>query len=205
MRSIEKKELIISWITISVAFASVWSGIFQFDEFIHFLPISFVAVGTGFIFHELAHRTVAKHYGCLAEFRMWKEGLILALVLPIITFGRFFFAAPGAVYIYGPHLTRRENGIISLAGPLTNTIVAIVFLTILFLLPNTLMFPYVKDLCLGVAHLNLWFAFFNLIPIPPLDGSKVISWNPIVWGLAFFPLSIYTFLPYLKISAHMWV
>ena len=50
MRSIEKKELIISWITISVAFASVWSGIFQFDEFIHFLPISFVAVGTGLYF-----------------------------------------------------------------------------------------------------------------------------------------------------------
>lgn len=190
MRSVEKNELLISWITISIAFAFVWSDIFRLDEFVHFLPMSFVAVGTGFVFHELAHRTVARHYGCLAEFRMWKEGLMLALILPVITLGRFFFAAPGAVYIYGPHLTRKENGIISLAGPLTNIIVAFAFITFLFLFPSNFVFPYIRELIASVAYLNLWFAFFNLIPFLPLDGSKVFSWNPLVWSLTFLPLFV---------------
>jgi Zn-dependent protease len=31
------------------------------------------------------------------------------------------------------------------------------------------------------TYTNLYLAFFNMIPIPPLDGSKVISWNFPVW------------------------
>jgi len=33
---------------------------------------------------------------------------------------------------------------------------------------------------IGVA-INAWLALFNMLPIGPLDGSKVLSWNPIVW------------------------
>lgn len=190
MRSVEKKELIISWITISVAFAFFWSDILRLDEFARFLPISFFAVGTGFVFHELAHRTVARHYGCFAEYRMWKEGLLLALILPIISLGHLFFAAPGAVYIYGPHLRRKEHGIISLAGPLTNIIIALLFLFAAGFIEASgfLPTPYLIKLLLSTASLNLWFAFFNLIPLPPLDGSKVFIWNPLVWAVLFFPL-----------------
>jgi Zn-dependent protease len=32
------------------------------------------------------------------------------------------------------------------------------------------------------AMINLQLAFFNLIPFPPLDGSKIVRWNPALWG-----------------------
>ena len=126
MNDKERNDLIISWFTLSVAFAFILGRNFlNLEEFSSFLPISFIAVGTAFIFHELAHRQVAKHFGCHAEFRAWKIGLIASIALPLLTMGRFLFAAPGAVYIYGPHITRKQNGLISLAGPATNIVLAV--------------------------------------------------------------------------------
>jgi Zn-dependent protease len=190
MKSREAKELIISWVTISIAFSYFGSNFLDLGDFLYIFPISLVAVGTGFIFHELAHRAVAKRYGCLAEFRMWSTGLLLALVLPIISAGTLFFAAPGAVYIYGPHITRKENAMISLAGPLINIIVGALFFIIYMIMQPAVIAPYLLRLLERVAVLNLWFAFFNLIPVPPLDGSKIMLYNPTIWAILFFPLFI---------------
>ena len=121
----ERNELIISWLTITAAFSMVISDFFSILDLPTALLISSVGVGTGFILHELAHKYVAIHYGAHAEFRMWQSGLILAIILPIVTFGQFLFAAPGAVYIYGTNISREQNGIISLAGPFTNVAIAI--------------------------------------------------------------------------------
>jgi len=185
MRSQEAQELIISWLTISIAFSYYGGKLANIGNFFHVLPISLVAVGTGFIFHELAHRAVARHYGCYAEFRMWTLGLVLALVLAI-TFN-FVFAAPGAVYIYGPNLSRKQNAKISLAGPLTNILVAIIFFAIFFLTGSNAN-TYLGLLLSNVALINLWFAFFNLLPMWPLDGSKIIAYYPWLWVILFLPL-----------------
>ncbi|WP_211259700.1 site-2 protease family protein, partial [Thermococcus celericrescens] len=34
------------------------------------------------------------------------------------------------------------------------------------------------------ATVNLWLAFFNLLPFPPLDGSKVVRWNAGYWAVS---------------------
>ncbi len=193
MRAKERNDLLISWVTISIAFAFMLGpGLLNVVDFATFLPISFVGVGTAFVFHELAHRQVARKFGCHAEFRAWTYGLIIALVLPIITFGRFLFAAPGAVYIYGPNLTRKQNGIISLAGPATNIIVGIAFLSaFIYSLAFLHLTPYILEMLATVARINLFLALFNLIPFPPLDGSKVIMWDVKIWALVFFPLLLF--------------
>ncbi|MFH1235182.1 MAG: site-2 protease family protein [Candidatus Diapherotrites archaeon] len=192
----ERNDLLISWFTISIAFAFVLGpGLLNAVDFLYFLPISFVAVGTAFIFHELAHRQVARHFGCYAEFRAWTWGLVLAIALPLLTFGRFMFAAPGAVYIYGEHITRRQNGLISIAGPATNIVIGLVFLAVWFYARLSMdLDPYIVELFITVAQINFFLAFFNLIPVPPLDGSKVIAWNAAVWAAAFFPLFYVFFL-----------
>ena len=145
--------------------------------------ISLIAVGSGFIFHELMHRTVARKYGAWSEFRAWYEGLILGFILKLI-FGATFLA-PGAVYIYKDYLTPEENGKIALAGPLTNVALAFVFF-IMYLMSH----PFSLLFWVGLwgYKINLFLAGFNMLPIPPFDGEKVLKWNPIIWAIVGVPL-----------------
>jgi Zn-dependent protease len=176
----EKTDLIISWITLSIAFALVINPIFlDITSLILSLPIAFVAVGTGFVFHEIAHRQAARHYKFHSEFRMWKEGLFFAIGIAVISGGQFIFAAPGATYFFGNNVTLKQNGIISAAGPIINIILGLI-LTLIGLL---ILDPFFKLIFVYSALINYWFALFNLIPIYPLDGSKIFRWNPKVWVL----------------------
>ena len=172
----EIRDLVISTFAISLIFAWYGRGIPAINiYFIINLLIILIAVGSGFILHELAHRTVARHFGAWSEFKAWYEGLALALVLKVIL--GFTFIAPGAVYIYKEYLTTRENGLISIAGPLTNIALAFIF----YILP-------IPEISYIGYHVNIFLAAFNMIPIPPLDGSKVLSWNPLVYGIVAVPL-----------------
>jgi Zn-dependent protease len=74
---------------------------------------------------------------------------------------------------------RRGVLIVSIAGPVANILLALVS-GILFRI--TVMGPAMADafgplqlVLLSIASINLYLAFFNLIPIPPLDGSGVVS------------------------------
>lgn len=192
MNSKELGDLIISWLTLSAAFALVLSrGFLNIFSLIVAFPIAAIGVGTGFVFHELAHRQVARHFGAHAEFRAWKTGLLFAILLPLITFGRFLFAAPGAVYIYGPHLSIRENGIISVSGAVVNILVAISFFGLsLLLVPNSLAWI----IAIWGLKINFFLAWFNLLPLFVLDGAKVFAWNKTVWAVAFVIATIGAFI-----------
>lgn len=198
MNQREINDLLISWLTISLAFAWIGARILSpggTAEFISQFTIILIAVGTGFVLHELAHKYVAIHYGAHAEFRAWKEGLIFAVVLAFITNGEFVFAAPGAVYVLGNRITTKQNGIISLAGPVTNLAIVLVFGILLGALkPGQ---GFVQDIIVTVMHINFFLAAFNMIPVFPLDGSKVFVWSKGAWlatmlvaaaGVFFFPL-----------------
>jgi Zn-dependent protease len=150
-------------------------------KFLAWVFFSLVTIGTGFIFHEMAHKLVAIHYGARARFVMWTQGLGIMLILAL--FG-FLFAAPGAVYIYSNSITRKENGLISIAGPVTNIIMVIVFLLLAFILP---IHAFGMNLWVFGAQLNLILAIFNMLPMFPLDGSKVFAWSQLAW-LAFMGL-----------------
>lgn len=139
--------------------------------------------------HELAHKFSAIYYGAKAEFKFWPTGLLFAIGLSLITSGGFVFAAPGAVYIWGKNITKKENGIISLLGPLSNFVMAIIALIISFFITH----KYILTIFFAIVQINLFLGIFNMIPIPPLDGFKVFRWNKIIWvsllvlmGLMFF-------------------
>lgn len=129
-------------------------------------------LAVGFFAHEMAHKTVAGRYGYRSYYQMWPQGLIIALLIGIASSGRFLFAAPGAVMIQATYATQEENGLISIAGPLTNLGVAALFCPLLSLHGILAYVGY-----FGVL-INLWLALFNFMPIPPLDGSKVFHWKP---------------------------
>jgi len=182
MKRSEFLDLFLSWLTISLAFSWVFSD-FQYSTMVAKLPIVGIAVGSGFILHELAHRFVAKKFKAHAFYKAWPFGLVFVLITALLG---FIFAAPGAVYIYGEHIDRKKNALISLAGPLTNVLLAFVFAFLLFASSTGSFLWQVGQIGFFI---NLWLALFNLIPIPPLDGSKVFLWQPLVWALAFIPLA----------------
>ena len=136
------------------------------------LPLAFAAVMTGFLLHELAHKWMAQQYGCWAEYRGNKNGLYFALMMSV--FG-FLLAAPGAVMVSG-NITNRQHGIIAAVGPLTNIAIAIVAFPFYIFTANIDIW-IVGELARFLIIINLILAGFNMIPVQPLDGSKIIVWN----------------------------
>ena len=179
-------DIIKAWLAISIAFAILLSKneIFSPSFFINLL-VSGITVGLGFLLHELAHKKLAQKYGCLAEFRAFNIMLVVAI---LFSFVGFIFAAPGAVFISG-HVTTSRNGKISLAGPLVNIALAIIFL-LLIQLDLGSFFNLVTNYG---ANINAWLALFNLIPILGLDGTKVLAWNKPIYFTAVAASAILVF------------
>ncbi len=167
---IEIKHLLISWLAISFAFTIVLGGLKS--NFLFIFITSLVTVGSGFLFHELAHKFVAQKYYYHAEYRANYSMLLLAI---IVSFLGFIFAAPGAVMIMG-HVNRKEYGKISLAGPATNFVLALIFLAISILTTGLVQ----KAAGYGFM-INAWVGVFNMIPFGPLDGAKIYRWSKPVY------------------------
>ena len=182
----EVRDILISMLVIAVIFAYLINGRNINENLIFLIPSLLVAVGLGFVLHELAHKFVAVRYGFYAEFRMWLEGLIFALVTAFLL--GFVFVAPGAVYIHGEHISREQNGKISIAGPLVNIVLALIFLALTPFItknPTDIMgFIFMTIVVYGFI-INSILAAFNLIPLGIFDGAKVLRWNPIIWGITF--------------------
>jgi len=169
----EITDLLKAWIVVSIIFSIAFGAKSLNIESFRLFGISAITVGIGFLLHELAHKFVAQKFRCWAEFRSFDQMLGIALLL---SFFGFIFIAPGAVMIKGK-VDKRKNGLISIAGPVTNIILGIFFITLSFLFSNKLL----KNIADYGAEINLLLAIFNMIPFLMLDGAKVWKWNKFVY------------------------
>ena len=80
--SSEVRDLIIAFIVISLCFGIATTRK-DVQAILFILPIVMVGVGTGFILHELGHKFVSMKYGYWAEFKLWPQGLLVALVTSV--------------------------------------------------------------------------------------------------------------------------
>ena len=147
---------------------SILLGGLSFSSLPLTLSIGFLAVITGFMMHEMFHKYFAFKFGYPAAFKAWYPGLLIAF---FSSFLGFLFAAPGAVVVYG-YPTKRENGIISAAGPTSNIVTGFTLIAV-----SIFIHGLTGLILLYIAFFNFFLAFFNLLPIPPMDGLKVLSWN----------------------------
>jgi len=171
----ELLDLVASWAILTIAFSmrAIVRG-----EYI-LVPAYALAVLLGFLFHEIAHRNAARKLGVYATYRAWYLGLLFALLLGIATQGRFLIAAPGAVEIYMPWYDPVIAGVIAMWGPLTNIVIAIIAI------PLTYLGGIAKYYAIVIGYVNAFLAFFNLLPIPPLDGYKVFRYSITRWIILF--------------------
>lgn len=135
--------------------------------------------------HELAHGYVAYRLGDMTAKNAGRLTLnpirhidILGLLMMIVF--KFGWAKPVPVDMRNFKKPKRDMAITALAGPLCNLILA----ALLLLLYGLVFYPLSRledragELLLQTiattAYLSLALAVFNLIPIPPMDGSKVL-------------------------------
>jgi len=169
----ELRDLVIAIIALAV--------IFSFPNFMDLFLLSLIIVFFSYVIHEMGHKFVAKKLGCVATFRIWPTGIFVGLMSMLFKLvgGWIVFVAPGFVeimpYSFGRwgfkvvRLTPKDFGLIALAGVGINVFFAVFFK----------MFP--GGIFETLSDYNGLLALFNLIPIPPLDGSKIFLWKMWLW------------------------
>ncbi len=113
--------------------------------------------------------------------------LLLAAHSPVI----FGAAKPVPVNFNNLRNPKRDMALVSLAGPASNFLLAILFVIPIKLgITNDISYPV---LVTGIV-INLVLGVFNLIPIPPLDGSKIVaSFLPTAWVYKLFSIERWGF------------
>ena len=125
----------------------------------------------GIILHELGHKFIAIGFGYSASFFIWPFGLFLGAFLKIIG-SPFVLIAPGYVGLSSVSNDLHYR-LIAFAGPLINLIIFGICWFILKKYGTKLNFKNLALISL-TKKINGVLFIFNMLPIPPLDGSKVL-------------------------------
>lgn len=136
------------------------------------------------IFHEYAHGWMANQLGDptakyagrltlnpVVHIDKWGT-LIMPLLLLVVTQGSFLFAYAKPVP-YNPYNLKNQKwgpAAVAVAGPISNFFLAFVFGQLMRYIPG----GSLSTLLSVVVYANVLLAVFNLLPIPPLDGSKLL-------------------------------
>ncbi len=152
------------------------------------IPLTFAIV-----FHEVAHGAVARNFGDMTAARMGRLSLnplrhidpfgtvILPMILAISGAPVFGWAKPVPVVPQNMRNPRRDMIWVALAGPASNIIMAAVGAVLLGLLARFMPVMgadnpgFVAQNLINFIMINLFLAMFNMLPLPPFDGSRVLG------------------------------
>ena len=172
----EKRGLLITIVILSFIFSFRDWGVEQFDPLLgvqNFI-ITLIIVTIAMAVHELVHRVVSLWLGYRSQYKAWMLGLVIGLVIAFVSNGHWPFIAPGALIITHlsvhrlgqfPHeLNYKHLGWIGMSGSVANIIFAVLMKS-LYLATGAGLFE-------KAMVINIWIALFNLLPIPPFNGSR---------------------------------
>ena len=139
--------------------------------------------------HEAAHGYVARHFGDNTAYALGRVTLnpikhidpmgtiLMPLMLYFATSGAFLFgyAKPVPVQFGNLRNPKRDMVWVALAGPGANLIQAVIWGVLLYFLLGTGMTePFFVKMCQGGMLVNVVMFAFNLFPLPPLDGGRIL-------------------------------
>ncbi|MFH1246569.1 MAG: site-2 protease family protein [Candidatus Liptonbacteria bacterium] len=142
------------------------------------------------ILHEVAHGLVAEHLGDPTARQAGRLTLnplahidpIGSVLLPILLAIPALYGAPTIIFGWAKPVPYNQNNLknprsgavkIALAGPITNLLIALIFGLFLRAAIGYQMGTLILPLGL-IIYINIVLGVFNLVPIPPLDGSKLL-------------------------------
>lgn len=158
--------------------------------FLNATPIELVGIAIALVIaittHEFSHALVADTFGDHQPRAMGRVSLnpvrhIDPLGAVLFLLAGFGWGRPVMVNVYGLRGGRRSMAWVSAAGPLTNLVIALAFgivLRVVLLSGDPVI--WLANLLWVIVLLNVVLAFFNFLPIPPLDGYNFV--------LAFLPV-----------------
>jgi len=145
------------------------------------------------LLHLSAQKIAGLHVGFKVEYKLWWYGLLISLVLCILSKGKIWWLfIPGGIFLH--HLSGHRlgffrygvntlaMGVIALIGPVANIILATILKNIQIYLP---FIPVNLVLLQKVFAVNWAFAVCTLLPIPPLDGSRVFFQSRLIYMFVF--------------------
>lgn len=150
---------------------------FDFSSMIYTVPALLIAI----TIHEYAHALTAdamgdptpRYLGRLTFNPLAHLDILGAIMLALFHFG---WAKP--VAINPNNFRNRREGMVkvSLAGPAANLFLCFLAAFIMLLMRKlNILTPGVGEFLSWTQLYNVWFAFFNLLPIPPMDGSRLLN------------------------------
>jgi Zn-dependent protease len=180
-----------------------------------FLPVFLISLAV----HEYAHAwfafrfgdSTAKDVGRLTLNPIKHLDLFGSVVVPFLTFmsGGFIigWAKPVPVNMKNFKNPYKDDAVVSVAGPVSNLVLSIIFLFVFVVLRESGMAEslFMDAVWLAVIF-NVFLCFFNLLPIPPLDGSHLIfDLFPNKYTAKYLNLGFYgTFILILFIYSPLW-
>ncbi|OGH12529.1 MAG: hypothetical protein A2776_00205 [Candidatus Levybacteria bacterium RIFCSPHIGHO2_01_FULL_40_10] len=137
------------------------------------------------ILHEVMHGFVADKLGDPTARLMGRLTLnpiphldpLMSILLPALLFfsgSPILFGAAKPVPVNPLHFKdpKKDMALVALAGPFTNLVLAVAAAQLIKILPAD---PLLNSILYSVVLYNLMLAIINLIPVPPLDGSKILA------------------------------
>ena len=184
----ELRGLVIAVLVIAfiISFKEWGATSFDLTAGLYNLFNAILIVALSILVHDSGQRIWALAIGYRLEYKMWGFGLLAAMIITFVSNGNFWLIVPSGFLLH--HLAGHRLGffryginyfgqaMVALAGPLFTLMLVILLKILSAFSPNPLIYKAII--------FNVVYSITSLLPIPPLDGSKIYFGSRMLYAFA---------------------